>query len=916
MLSLLWVIQMNKKLLNILALSFLVTSISSCGDKNPTPTPTVEPTPVPTISESGVVEPTVEPTQEPTVEPTLEPTVEPTIEPTPEPKPDPVYNENYRWPFEESGAYGGMYEFTASSYEETGSLNLKIDGTPVAAADYINYDAKILWDASERYPVHSDTVENCDNQITFNDEVLGRLPSDDSKNILVPNFSLYDGPNVFSVTIGKTYGQSYPYDMSQVHGGLNGAGDDFQIANVRIQMPDGEIIKPSKVVFYKPVSADSKDYVKKEVTLADDEFYFIGDGWAGSLSYDGNSNPRLDIPFRVDYYFDIWTPGGLSTYNLDTSEYSSGEHTVSLYDGNELVLQNNVYFDNDMPSVYCNINDNSLISNNYKVECKIEDITTNIEEYYIKLDGKKYEYDEFYLSGIKPGQHNLLIYAKDKAGNIVRQERDFIMLDSVDVFDLSVSGNELSVSSPYEAMLDLNVYEASKLNYTSLNPLNNKKTSSTDLPYDEFSVDVTGNDKLYLSYQGQTKNGERLLIEALNATSLQYEQVAIASNNQQINFVVDPTNYNVDGQVKIKVTPLYFGNGSNRIIWSSDTQYLPKVEFTDINYMYPALMEYVVDEYKNGRMSYMVHTGDIVDNSPDYGAGAVAEWELATKAFEVLDKGDVPYGVSAGNHDVGTTTIDYSLYEQYFGMERYNDNLYFGGSLNNNECHYDLITIGKYDFIVLYLGFGVEVSEHTVSWANKVLQTYSHRNAIVATHGYLEADGRHDEKVNAEEIYQKIVVPNDNVKFVFCGHTDGNATVKRPVNEERYVYEILNCYQFVEKKTYQVSHNINGYKCNGEAFIKELTFEDGIVNCHTFSPITKGTNPYGPNDDFTISVDLYEADRELTSVSFNAYQASSTASLTVNGIEQLTNLEGLDANKSYIAYVSDNLSGYGFIFVD
>ena len=50
---------------------------------------------------------------------------------------------------------------------------------------------------------------------------------------------------------------------------------------------------------------------------------------------------------------------------------------LSLYDGEELVLQNNVYFDNDAPRVYANIEDNSLVSNNYKIECKIDDLTTS-----------------------------------------------------------------------------------------------------------------------------------------------------------------------------------------------------------------------------------------------------------------------------------------------------------------------------------------------------------------------------------------------------------------------------------------------------------------------------------------------------------------------------------------------------------
>jgi hypothetical protein len=177
---------MNKKLLNILTLSFLVASISSCGNENPTSDP--QQSEIPSVSDS--------------IGDSIPSSEIPTIIPTPEVNKDPVYNENYNWPIQESNAYKGIYSFTTSSIDEPNSLNLKIDGNPVTEEEKVNFDATIRWDASERYPVHSDTVENCDNQITFNDEVLGRLPTDDSKGIIIPNLSLFEGPNVFSVTIG------------------------------------------------------------------------------------------------------------------------------------------------------------------------------------------------------------------------------------------------------------------------------------------------------------------------------------------------------------------------------------------------------------------------------------------------------------------------------------------------------------------------------------------------------------------------------------------------------------------------------------------------------------------------------------------------------------------------------------------
>ena len=50
-------------------------------------------------------------------------------------------------------------------------------------------------------------------------------------------------------------------------------------------------------------------------------------------------------------------------------------------------------------------------------------------------------------------------------------------------------------------------------------------------------------------------------------------------------------------------------------------------------------MKYVVKEYNANKTAYLVHTGDIVDNNPDYGEDAIAEWEIATKAFDILDAG-------------------------------------------------------------------------------------------------------------------------------------------------------------------------------------------------------------------------------------------------------------------------------------
>lgn len=840
-------------------------------------------------------------------------------------EPEYVENDAYSWNFNEKQGYKESMNFTVESQLTDCDVEVLLDGTPLTPLKRAIGDVKVLYDLDSEYPCHSDSVEHAYNEITFNNNVLGKLPSDNTNGIDVAFSSLYYGQNVFSLTIGQVYAYNKKYDMNQIHGGLNGGGDDFKIGNVRLQTASGQIIKPSKMVFYKPKDATSKNFVKREVQQVDDEFYFIGDGWGGSLSYDGNTNPRLDIPFKIDYYFDFNLPAFAKSYELNTKDYEDGLHTITLKDKGEVVLKNNVYFDNNNPKIDINLKDNDFVPSTFKVECKISDLTTNIVAKTILLDGKealidplKVENISFSMAAYDFGQHNITMYGKDLAGNEIYDSVDFITRESSEVVSYDISNNNVTVNPKYNSTYTTSIYNAKALSYNEDLLVVNNLTNPEE-KHSTFKVSVEDPNKdIYVSYKGETYEGERLSIEVYNPNTSSYERVTVANANQTINFKFNPNGYITNNSVEFKVRPIYTSNGSNKLLWSSDTQFLPKADFTDINYMYDSLMEYMVKEYQSNNMAYMVHTGDIVDDNPSYGASAIAEWEIATKSFEILDNANVPYGVNAGNHDVGSVlaSLDYGYYGTYFGMDRFNDSDYYGGSLNNNECHYDLITIGKYDFIFLYIGFGVEAKEQTIQWANEVLQRYSHRNAVVATHGYLLPDGTMDPDAQGQIIYDEIVVPNDNVKFVFCGHNDGTAKVKKIVNENRYVYELLNCYQFVETKKYSVSHKINGMTCNGEAFIKSLTFEEVAegtkVKCVTYSPVINSyVQPFG-GDNFEIVVDLIASNRTLTTSHFKAYQSTGDAAYSS---ESLTFTYDFTSNSNYIIESLNNTKGYGITLI-
>src|SRR5690606_7864665 len=99
------------------------------------------------------------------------------------------------------------------------------------------------------------------------------------------------------------------------------------------------------------------------------------------------------------------------------------------------------------------------------------------------------------------------------------------------------------------------------------------------------------------------------------------------------------------------------------------------------------------------------HTGDIVQTPT-----VKEEWTVADKNFTRMDNAGIPYGVVAGNHDVDLTTdpFGYNYYWEYFGSDRYEHNHWYGGHMDNNRNHYDLISAGGEDFIMVYLGYGTE----------------------------------------------------------------------------------------------------------------------------------------------------------------------------------------------------------------
>lgn len=430
--------------------------------------------------------------------------------------------------------------------------------------------------------------------------------------------------------------------------------------------------------------------------------------------------------------------------------------------------------------------------------------------------------------------------------NIVSNELDLksnsnvneIEIPNDDYFKISQNDNEYLTTAttsskfPYQKYI-LNVEQA----LIDANEINLKWTGTSKQMVDLYSWNYTLNKWVKLNTDISRENDNMSLSAKIDAQTMVLDK--------QANIIVAPVQ---------KIAPLTGKIPDKKdydfsFLWMSDTQYYS----ASYPNTYEKITKYIVDNIKDKKIVYGIHTGDIVDNSEDK-----TQWENAEKAMKILDKAGFPYGVVSGNHDVGHVAKDYSSFYNYYGSSRFSNKSSFGGSPNNNRDHYDLVTHNDQKFIIIYLGWSIEAD--TISWANSLLEKYRDYKAIIATHGYMSQRGSFVEQ--GREINEKIVEPNKNVFLVLCGHYGGAVCNVKSSNGRTY-YEMLANYQF----------NPEG----GKGYIRHLYFDskNDLMYVNTYSPLLNDYNFYDVSKeefilslkpeakDITINTDSISIENEL-----------------------------------------------------
>lgn len=226
------------------------------------------------------------------------------------------------------------------------------------------------------------------------------------------------------------------------------------------------------------------------------------------------------------------------------------------------------------------------------------------------------------------------------------------------------------------------------------------------------------------------------------------------------------------------------------IVWESDTQYYNETYYDrqlDIH-------RYVLDQRDAMNIQYLLHTGDVVDDfDQEY------QWLNADPAYRMLEDAGLPYGVLAGNHDVGGAREDYSAFSRWFGADRFSGNPWWGGDFQDNRGHYDLVTVAGIDLLMLYMGWAP--GDEAIAWMNEVLARYPERVAVVNLHEYMLTTGGLGPI--PQRIQDEVVATNPNVRVVTSGHyhdaftrvdafdDDGDGVDDRLVHQMLFDYQAL-----------------------------------------------------------------------------------------------------------------------------
>ena len=221
--------------------------------------------------------------------------------------------------------------------------------------------------------------------------------------------------------------------------------------------------------------------------------------------------------------------------------------------------------------------------------------------------------------------------------------------------------------------------------------------------------------------------------------------------------------------------------------------------------------------------------GDITENNSNN-----LEWEYGSKIWKKLE-GVVPFAPNIGNHD------DEIKFKKYFPEYKFTKESWWGGNFNGVINSYQLMTIGKEDYLFANLdcppiiGCDGDGYLEALNWMSDVLEYYPNRKVILATHDIW----------SSSSVRKRIITQNDNIVMTNAGHS--------PIREKYFIESGPDG---------GISHNfVANYQFSmlGEMFLRFYVFKplEDKVYFYTYSPIT---NEYEIDENSQGYFDLVQKD--------------------------------------------------------
>ena len=742
------------------------------------------------------------------------------------------------------------------SYDNTDDIELEIGSLRFTHLDLSKESATLAL-----------TSANVDSScgVFVNGKEAGKFKGD--LNMAIDPSLLVDGTNEISLRPDTTEGY---YRPALKYGAFN--ADDFDLTSFSLAAADGSTVK-LQLVKYMAVVGDTG--VTEAVTEYNNEKVSVGDGWNSATGL-GGTMPEL--PIMLGFRFENGFNSGKTVYEIDTTLLPEGRNTIKFFNtktGTYLERTETINVNNIAPSVVFAYGSSAFVDSTDDLTITVADSVSGVSKALVYLDDRRiislYKQGTFDLADaeMSKGKHTVCVYTKDKAGNeqyyYSSFEYDPDVVKAPELTEGKPAAEEGAVIYGGRLVKNINLYLGGAAECgDALGCSDERLADISDMddafsPYQSYLIDLSdvSSDRSVINCRAETASGGKYAVFAWNYKDNKWVFMDSAGTGKACAFdlsLADADGFVSDKKARIRISPYLIGNGSDTILWHTDTQYYST--YDDLNFLYQSIAEYTVKEYKAGNICYALFTGDFVDNaSTDEQANK--EYAVADKMQKIIDDAGVPNGVLAGNHDVRHDQLYYDYYHKYFPTSRYVKQECFGGAINRNECHFDLISIGGYDFVILCFGYGKNADPDTIAWANSVLAAYPNRNAILATHEYINAQGALLSR-NAETMFEKIAVPNENVKMILCGHSEGACSQWRSVpGSDRKVLEILHDYQFSELGS-GPQHVVNNCTCDGEGFLRLMQITtSGQLVMKSYSPFYDMDGYFAPyQENYVYDLDL------------------------------------------------------------